>query len=287
MNYRHIYHAGNFADVFKHVLLVQAVRHLQTKPAPLVVIDTHAGIGRYDLTSDQASRTGEAAGGIARLQGVSGLPPAVVDYLALVGQAGAEPGEGRVYPGSPWLMQALLRPTDRLLLAELHPEDARSLEIVMGRDRRVRITAGDGYGALKGWLPPRERRGLVLIDPPFEQPGEFTRLHGAVIESLRRWRTGTYAIWFPIKDWLESETFLASLAEIPNLPPTWVATLMIRPMVPGLARLDGCGMVFINPPWGVTREAETLLPALATVLGEAGDGKATGRWVVGETAADH
>lgn len=278
MNYRHIYHAGNFADVFKHVLLVQAVRHLRAKPSPFALIDTHAGIGLYDLTADPAQRTGEAERGIVRLRARSDLPASVADYLALVDQE----GDASHYPGSPRLMQSLLREGDRLWLSELHPEDARALEIAIGTDRRVRVSHGDGYKNLRAWLPPKERRGLVLIDPPFELPGEFETLIEVITDALKRWRAGTYAVWFPIKDWLASETFIAALADIPDMPPTWVATLMIRGMVPGVPRLDGCGVAFINPPWGVLKDAEVVLPYLAEVLGEDDGAEARGRWVVEE-----
>lgn len=283
MNYRHAYHAGNFADVFKHVLLRQAVRHLAAKPSPFVLIDTHAGIGLYDLQGDEAGRTGESAGGITRLRAEADPPEAVAEYLAAVAAENPE-GDGgiRHYPGSPRLLAPLLRLGDRLLLAEMHPDDARTLDITMGRDRRIRVHAGDGYKALKGWVPPPERRGLVLIDPPFENRDEFQTLVLALTEALKRWRTGTYVIWYPIKDWLESESFLAALADIPDMPPTWVAKLMIRGIVPGLPRLDGCGMVFVNPPWAVLKDAETVLPYLARVLAAGEGAEATADWLVPE-----
>ncbi|MDE3116860.1 MAG: 23S rRNA (adenine(2030)-N(6))-methyltransferase RlmJ, partial [Pseudomonadota bacterium] len=196
MNYRHAYHAGNFADVAKHLALVAALRHLKKKEKPFVVLDTHGGRGRYDLSAE-AARTGEAAAGIGRLLPLAGednLPEILKTYLDLVAQEGA----GH-YPGSPLLAVRLLRPQDRLVAIEKHPEEAAALQAVLAPFGNARAIEGDGYGRLAALLPPKERRGLVLIDPPYEAPDEFERAAAALKAAYRRFATGIYMLWFPIK----------------------------------------------------------------------------------------
>ena len=206
MNYRHGYHAGNFADVLKHTALCELLRLLTAKDKKLFVLDTHAGAGGYDLSGSQARRTGEAETGIVRLAGLprAGMPAAVARYLAAVtaydrkfGPAG---GQLRRYPGSPRLVRAALRPGDRFIACELHPEEALLLKREFAGDRAVEVRQADGYKALKALLPPVERRGLVLIDPPFEVPDEYEHLLRALRQGVRRFATGCYAIWYPIKD---------------------------------------------------------------------------------------
>src|SRR3546814_577166 len=204
MNYRHAYHAGNFADVVKHAVLALAIARLKVKDAPFCVIDTHAGIGRYDLGAPAASKTGEYKTGIARLlaRDPETLPDELRPYLAAVKalNGGALKNGGlRWYPGSPRLVRSLLRRQDRLVALELHPEDAAALAALFERDPQVKVQQADGYGGLKALLPPRERRGLVLIDPPFEERGEFERLVQGLRQAYRRWATGHYVIWYPIK----------------------------------------------------------------------------------------
>ncbi len=202
MNYRHAFHAGNFADVFKHALLARVLTYLVQKPAPLRFIDTHAGIGIYDLSGDEASRTGEWRDGIGRLDREA-APADIADllapYLDAVGPRGAD-GAWRTYPGSPGLAQWILRPGDRLSLCELHPADASTLKAQLGRDKRVQVLPIDGYAGLKALLPPPERRGLVLIDPPFETPDEFETLLSALLRATRIWSTGVYMLWYPLKN---------------------------------------------------------------------------------------
>jgi 23S rRNA (adenine2030-N6)-methyltransferase len=262
VNYRHAFHAGNFADVVKHVLLVLAVTHLKAKDKPFFVLDTHAGRGLYDLRGEQAGRTGEWRDGIGRLLALAHPPPGLAPYLDAVRAVGSG-----LYPGSPRLVQRLLRTDDRLFLCELHPEDAAVLRIAVGRDERVKVETRDGYAALKAVLPPKERRGLVLIDPPFERRDEFAACERALREGVKRWASGTFAVWYPIKDPLEVAAFHARVADM-GLGKTWHLDLYIRAAVPGRPRLDGCGFLFVNPPWPVLDAAEGLLPDLADVLAQ-------------------
>ena len=206
MNYRHGYHAGNFADVLKHTALCELLRLLTAKDKKLFVLDTHAGAGGYDLSGSKARRTGEAETGIVRLAAAprAGMPAAVARYLAAVaaydrkfGPAGGKPSR---YPGSPRLVRAALRPGDRFIACELHPEEALALKREFAGDRAIEVRQADGYKALKALLPPVERRGLVLIDPPFEVTDEYERLLRALRQGVRRFATGCYAVWYPIKD---------------------------------------------------------------------------------------
>ncbi len=260
MNYRHAFHAGNFADCMKHALLVWLVRALQRKQAPVAVLDTHAGIGRYDLAGEQAGRTGEWRDGIGRL--LDGpAAPALQPYLQLVREAGAH------YPGSPALVQAMLRSQDRLLLCELHPEDHALLRRGMAGDARIAVHRRDGYGAIAALLPPADgiRRGLTLIDPPFEQENEFARLEAAVALARRRFNTGTVAAWYPIKNRAASRGFLHRLVDS-GLPDLVTTELLLRPTVDP-TRLNGCGLLLASPPWGFEEAATAILSAIDTALG--------------------
>src|SRR6185369_1042579 len=218
MNYRHGYHAGNFADVLKHLALCELLRLLTVKDKNLLVLDTHAGAGGYDLTGDLARRTHEAEAGVLRLMTLpkAGMPGAVARYLAAVAaydrKFGPAGGGVRRYPGSPRLVRAALRPGDRFVACELHPADALALKREFAGERAVEVRQADGYHALKAMLPPLERRGLLLIDPPFEAADEFARLQRALRQALRRFATGCYAIWYPIKDEAAVAAFVASLA---------------------------------------------------------------------------
>src|SRR5882757_3938862 len=218
MNYRHGYHAGNFADVLKHTALCELLRLLTAKDKKLFVLDSHAGAGGYDLGSGLARRTGEAEAGIARLIASprAAMPPAVARYLAAVAaydrKFGPAGGGVRRYPGSPRLVRAALRPGDRFIACELQPAEALALKREFAGDRAVEVRQADGYKTLKAQLPPPERRGLVLIDPPFEAADEFERLARAVRHGLRRFATGCYAVWYPIKDAAAVAGFLGSIA---------------------------------------------------------------------------
>ncbi|CAA7623458.1 23S rRNA (adenine(2030)-N(6))-methyltransferase RlmJ [Magnetospirillum sp. UT-4] len=278
MNYRHAYHAGNFSDVHKHAVLALILAHLVRKPAPIAYFDTHAGIGAYDLGSIQAEKTGEWRGGIGRVLAAAAPPEALAPYLAVVRDLNPEGGL-RFYPGSPAVAAALTRPGDRLALCELHPEDAAELRRAFAAERRAAIHAADGYGALKALLPPPERRGLVLIDPPFEVTDEFARMREGLRQALKRWATGVYALWYPIKARAPVERFLADLAML-GLPKTLVAELMIRGG-DDPARLNGCAMAVVNPPFTLEPALQTLLPWLAGVLAP-GEGSGRVEWLVEE-----
>jgi 23S rRNA (adenine2030-N6)-methyltransferase len=266
MNYRHGYHAGNCADVLKHMALCELLRLLTTKDKKLFVLDTHAGAGGYDLSGSKARRTGEAETGIVRLAAAprAGMPAAVARYLAAVaaydrkfGPAGGKPGR---YPGSPRLVRAALRPGDRFIACELHPEEALALKREFAGDRAVEVRQADGYKALKALLPPVERRGLVLIDPPFEVTDEYERLLRALRQGVRRFATGCYAVWYPIKDEM-ADAFVRELAAFKPL----VLELRLDGIAPG--KLAACGLAVINPPWRFAEAMREALPWIAEQLG--------------------
>ncbi len=265
MNYRHLYHAGNFADVFKHALLTLLIGHLKAKDTPFVVIDTHAGAGVYDTASAEAQRTGEFARGYG--QAAAALPEALAPYRDAV--AALNPGGAlRHYPGSPALALALLRPKDRLVACELHPEDARHLKLALRGDRRAEIHHRDGYQALKAFLPPKERRGLVLIDPPFETPDERRTLVQALAMAHERWPTGIYALWYPIKANSEAKLLHGELANTGIRRQTALELRLHGGDDPG--RLNGCGLAVVNPPFRFDAAALPILQALHRALGAEG-----------------
>ena len=283
MNYRHAFHAGSFADVMKHAILARVLVYQTQKPARLRFIDTHAGAGRYDLASDAARRSPEWRSGIAMV--LSALPPAPIaallePYLRTVG-AHEESGRPLSYPGSPAIAQALLRPIDRIALCEAHPEERSALVAALGRDGRLSIVATDGYVALNAYLPPKERRGLALIDPPFEAPDEMQRLERALAGALRKWPSGTYLVWRPVREKQADAHFLNSVAALkaPNI-------LRIELDVgPGPAGAHGqqplarAGLLVVNPPHTLFAEARALLPWLAERLARAGRSEAIVDWL--------
>ena len=273
MNYRHAFHAGNFADVFKHVLLTRLLVYLTQKDAALRYIDTHAGVGRYDLAGEAAQRTGEWRGGVARILEAP-APPEVAELLApwlrVLGPADAD-GKPQSYPGSPAIAQALLRSQDRLTLCELHPADRAALARNMGRDRRVKALEIDGYMALRAYVPPVERRGLVLVDPPFEATDEFARLADAVLAAWRKWPTGVYALWHPIKDAGVVDDFYRRLEDAGVSRVLRLELAVAAPSAAG--RLVGTGLALINPPHVLAAEARVLLPWLAARMTPAGAGQ--------------
>jgi 23S rRNA (adenine2030-N6)-methyltransferase len=266
MNYRHGYHAGNFADVLKHLALCELLRLLTAKDKKLFVLDTHGGAGGYDLSGNQARRTGEAETGIVRLSAGAraGMPAAVARYLAAVAAYDRKFGPAtdgpRRYPGSPRLVRGALRPGDRFVACELHPEEALLLKREFAGDRAVEVRQADGYKALKALLPPVERRGLVLIDPPFEMTDEYERLLRALRQGVRRFATGCYAVWYPIKDEMAA-TFRADLAAFKPL----VFELRLDGIAPG--KLAACGLAVINPPWRFEEAMREALPWIAAQLG--------------------
>jgi 23S rRNA (adenine2030-N6)-methyltransferase len=266
MNYRHAFHAGNFADCVKHALLVALVSALARKPAPFAVLDTHAGRGLYDLSADPPNRTAEWRAGVGRLADIAEGP--LLPWLSLLRGSGFPPR----YPGSPLLVRALLRDGDRLILCEKHPEEAAALAAAIGRDRQVAVHVRDGWEALGALTPFPEKRGLVLIDPPFEQPGEFDRIVDACRLLRRRFRAAVVAAWYPVKHRAPVRAFEDALREA-GLTDIVSAELRLRePTDP--SRLNGCGVMVMNPPFGFAAEAEAILAALLPRLsdGEAGAG---------------
>ncbi len=284
MNYRHAFHAGNFADVMKHLTLTRILLYLRRKDTGFRVIDTHAGVGLYDLQGEAAARTGEWIEGVGRLmgRGLEGEAAALAEpYLEAV-RAQNPDGDLRFYPGSPLITQGLLRPQDRLSAFELHPADSAALRENFSRDRQTHVSELDGWTAIAAQLPPREKRGLVLIDPPFEEKGEFDRMTKALVKGHRRWPTGIFAFWYPIKVPEEVASFVADL-EGTGIPKILRLELTLRaPSMP--PRLHGSGMVVVNPPFGLEGEMRILLPALATLLADEGRGRWTLEWIRGEQA---
>jgi 23S rRNA (adenine2030-N6)-methyltransferase len=281
MNYRHAFHAGSFADVMKHVVLTRIVEYLKLKQAAFRVIDTHAGIGRYDLTSTAAQRSPEWKDGIGRVLGAD-LPAraaALIDpYLSAVRAENAA-GALRYYPGSPLLVRRMLRAQDRLFAMELHPEDAATLKAIFAGDVQVRVIPLDGWLALGAQLPPKEKRGLVLVDPPFEEGEDYDRLVEGLVRGFRRFPTGTFALWYPLKEVGTVRRFVAAL-EATAIPRMLRVELEVAPA--GGGRLFGTGMVVVNPPFVLEDELRVLLPALAKVLGREGAGRHRLTWIRGE-----
>jgi 23S rRNA (adenine2030-N6)-methyltransferase len=257
MNYRHAFHAGNFADCVKHALLLWLLDALRRKPAPIAVLDAHAGAGAYDLAAGPAQRTGEWRSGIARL--LDETPAPLVRYVDLVRRLG-------LYPGSPVLIRALLHPEDRLICCELHPDDASALRRRFARDPQVAVHQRDAWEALGALLPPRERRGLVLIDPPFEDPQEFTHLAAGIAIGHARFRTGVFAAWYPIKHRAPVRAFHAAVRQTGTRDVVTAELCLREPLDP--TRLNGCGMLVVNPPYGFDAAAPPILDALLQRLGE-------------------
>ncbi|HVT55888.1 MAG TPA: 23S rRNA (adenine(2030)-N(6))-methyltransferase RlmJ [Xanthobacteraceae bacterium] len=273
MNYRHAFHVGNFADVFKHSVLVRVLLHLRNKDAPFRVIDTHAGIGRYDLAGDEASRTAEWRGGIARLcanppRGAAG--ELIEPYLALVRGENAG-GALKHYPGSPAIALSLCRAQDRMIFCELHPQDFSALRRAVGGDRRAKTMEADGWSALKAYLPPKERRGIVLVDPAFEAPDEFGCLANGLAEAHKRWATGTYLLWYPLKDREATRAFERRIAGL-HIPKILRAEIDIGAQ-PKAESLHACALVIVNPTWPLEDELKTMLPALVHAFANQGGGK--------------
>ncbi len=291
MNYRHAFHAGNFADVLKHIVLTLCIARLNEKPAPWRYVDTHAGAGRYDLTGDEALRSPEWRAGVQRVWDQLSKAPGEVQAALqpFISSLRLEnPGETLTsYPGSPAIVAGMARTSDALRLCELHDESAARLGQSMGRDPRIKIEQRDGYEALVAYLPPPERRGLVLIDPPYEvgtatAKSDYAWTLRALRKSLKRWPEGTYAIWRPIKDLEAVETFdsdVATLAiEQAGLPPEklLVADLWIRALDSG--SLAGAGLLIINPPYGLHEKLATVLPWLAETLDQSPPGPSQSGW---------
>jgi 23S rRNA (adenine2030-N6)-methyltransferase len=256
MNYRHAFHAGNFADVVKHVALVRILLHLRKKDTPFAVLDSHAGRGIYDLAAGEAQRTGEAANGIEKLRGLKG-PEALERYLALVEESGP-----RMYPGSPLIAAKMLRPQDRLVAVEKHPEEAEILRQVLSIFRKARAEEGDGYERLAALLPPPERRGVVLIDPSFEAVDEFEAAAEAVKGAVRRFATGIFLVWYPVKSQAAARAFCGEVlaggaAKALNIE---IAVDVVE------GRLARAGLLVLNPPFGFDSDMTEILGAIAPRL---------------------
>lgn len=279
MNYRHAYHAGNHADVLKHAVLARVIVHMKKKDKPFRVIDAHAGTGVYDLAGIEAGKTGEWEGGIGRL--AEPLSPEVEDLLRPYRQviAALNPGGGlRYYPGSPELALRLMRAQDRLLANELHPQDAVALERQYLHDPRCDVTAIDAETCLKARLPPPERRGVILIDPPYEAKAEAEKALRMLAHGLRRFAQGVFLLWYPLKADRTAETILAAVTEM-GVPATLKGELQVREAF-AAGGLAGSGLVILNAPWKLDEELRLLAPALAERMGLGEWGRATVAWLV-------
>ena len=282
MNYRHAFHAGSFADVFKHAVLCRILMHLREKPAPFRVIDTHAGAAIYNLDGEEASRGAEWRDGIVRVVAATLAPDIaalLASYLEVIGALN-EPGRLRVYPGSPALVRAWLRSDDRLIACELEPNAVTSLAFNLRGDPRIKTLEIDGWTALSAYVPPPERRGLVLVDPPFEQDDDFRRLAQGLATAQRKWATGIYALWYPIKGRVGPDALAKAIRRL-GIGKVLRAELMVAPMT-DITRLNGCGMILVNPPWTLEAELSRLLPALSAILGRANKGGFRLDWLAGE-----
>ena len=280
MNYRHAYHAGNFADVFKHLVVLMVLKHLRRKDRPFCCLDTHGGVGVYDLLGENAQRTGEYRTGIARLLDEPNLPEELAEYAALV-RGFNEAGKPLArYPGSPAITQRMLRDHDRLIVSELHPEDHELLKATFSGDTRVAVHRMDAYNALKAFIPPQERRGLVLVDPPFEVPDEFDRMVKGLLEAHRRWATGIYALWYPIKRRREVSAFHDRL-RASGIRKILIAEVSMHPE-DAADRFNGCGMALVNPPWQLDKRLTELLPTLTALLAPPETGRTRVEWLVAE-----
>ena len=283
MNYRHAFHAGNFADVLKHVVLIMLVEHLKKKPSPFFFVDTHAGRGRYDLSQAESQKSGEYRDGIGRLLEVrpADLTPELATYVGLVRQA-AGPGRSAItaYPGSPVVVALLRRPSDRLVLVEMEAREADALRDALGRQKLVSIVEGDGYAALKAHLPPRENRGLVLIDPPYESDAEFDRVLAGLELAYERWPTGTYCVWYPVTGRAGPTRFRRDL-ERSGIRRVLGVTLGVRPQDAQVG-MGTSGLVIVNPPWQLDARLGELLPELHRRLAPDGQGGASVEWWVPE-----
>jgi 23S rRNA (adenine2030-N6)-methyltransferase len=269
MNYRHAFHAGSFADVMKHALLVRMLVYLQRKETPIRVIDTHAGIGLYDLGSEEATRTAEWTEGVGRL--AEPFPPEteslLAPYRAVIASVRARHGDN-AYPGSPGILREVLRRHDRGVLVELHPADHAALEQRYNAVANLKTLHLDGWTALQALVPPKEKRGLVLIDPAYEEAGELERLGREMLAALRKWPTGVYAGWYPIEGIGPVDAVARALHEASPRPGLRLELLVDDPREP--ERLNGSGLFVLNPPYALRAEAEVLLPALAQRLSRRG-----------------
>jgi 23S rRNA (adenine2030-N6)-methyltransferase len=278
MNYRHAFHAGNFADVFKHAILLALLDALTAKDKPLCYLDTHAGRGNYSLDDAEAQATGEWREGIGRLFDATEPPRPLRRYVDAI-RAVNPGGCLRTYPGSPLLAARALRSNDSLVLCEVQDDEAAALRALFRDDDRVHVHARDGYAALNALLPPRQKRGLVLIDPPFEAQGEFAAIEVALNHAHVRWPNGVCAVWYPIKSHRAVVPFHRRLSDGP-FDKVLVAELLVHPDDSPL-RLNGCGMLIANPPWRIDAALAALLPALRDTLAQSPSAAARVAWLCG------
>ena len=283
MNYRHAFHAGNFADVLKHAILIDLLAALKEKPAAFCYVDTHAGRGSYDLRGQEAERTREYVDGVQRLLGATNLPPTLDAYVKLVRSFGADKAGALVhYPGSPVIADSLMRVHDRGILCELHAEEAAALRSSLRGASRFAIHQRDGYSALNALLPPAQKRGLVLIDPPYEsQAGEYVHIQDALENALARWPNAIYAIWYPIKLREVIAPFHRWLCKNTGASDVLVAELLLHPDNSGL-RLNGCGVAIVNPPWQFDQQVRKWLPRLSGLLTQSRYGTCRIDWLKAE-----
>lgn len=285
MNYRHIFHAGNFADVFKHIVLTRVIAYMQNKDAAFRVLDTHAGLGLYDLSSSEAQKTGEWKTGIAKVLAAADKAPGEVRHLLApyLDAVRAFNPEGGIthYPGSPMIARHMFRKQDRLTALELHAEDCEVLQSHFEGDVQARITNLDGWLGIKSHLPPKERRGIVLVDPPFEVYHEFFNILTALKEGHKRFATGTFLLWYPVKHRKGIAEFRDELRAL-NIPRILDASFEVRSSGSDI-RFDGSGMIVVNPPYTLDNELRAILPWLTSVLefGKGSGGYAVNR-LVGE-----
>jgi 23S rRNA (adenine2030-N6)-methyltransferase len=283
MNYRHAYHAGNFADVLKHTVLHALIESLQAKPAPFCYIDTHAGSGNYPLEGVEARKTGEHKDGIARLHPAEKVPALLQRWRAGILSGEGNEGGLKFYPGSPLQVARLLRPNDSAQLCELHAEEAARLRHLLHRDPRMHVHQRDGYEALKALLPPKEKRGLVLIDPPYEaQEAEYKTIEQALKTALQRWPTGIYAVWYPIKLRSQVQPFLRGLQRI-GARRVLRVELLVHPDDSPL-RLNGSGMAILNAPWNLDDVLREPLRALGDLLAQDKPAETRLDWILQEGA---
>jgi 23S rRNA (adenine2030-N6)-methyltransferase len=280
MNYRHAYHAGNGADVLKHVVLLALLDHLNRKETPYCYLDTHAGRGMYPLGAAETQRAGEFRDGIAKLLGAEDAPPAIRRYLDVINRVGVEDGALVRYPGSPALALEVLRLQDRAVLVELHHGEATALKNALYRDRRAQVHERDGHEALLALIPPKEKRGLVLIDPPYEQPDEFDRLEQTLLAATARWPSGVYAVWYPIKHGEAAQRFLNRMAASGIRRQLVIELTHERDDLPG--GLNGSGMLIINPPYQLEQTLSGSLTWLHSRLSPTGRGRHRMIWSVAE-----
>ncbi|MGO3929457.1 23S rRNA (adenine(2030)-N(6))-methyltransferase RlmJ [Rhodopseudomonas pseudopalustris] len=278
MNYRHAFHAGNFADVIKHIVLVRILCYLQEKPTAFRVIDTHGGAGLYDLTSNEATRGGEWLTGIARVLQARFTDEAeqlLRPYLDIV-RAFNPPGQLIAYPGSPLIARALLRPQDSMVACELEPTARKSLINALRRDTQARVVDLDGWVGLPAFVPPQERRGLVLIDPPFERKDEFEQVAERFAIASAKWQSGVYLIWYPVKSRRATDTLASQVAEIAARGPKPGSCLRLEFSVAPPSEQSGLvssGLLIVNPPWTLADELRVILPELVRPLGQGGPGR--------------